>query len=172
VYGVCTGVYSTLLPLLLECTRTHLLPTYPTFTLLHSGVLVRKEDSERKEHFQKLIAGLTSFSTELRKTSGATFLAEHQLSNVDLALVAYRFYVFETYRGPDFAIPLTKELEPYHEWYDYVMNLESVKKTLPGKERYLEHIKKYADGSARSKVANAVRRGVTAHEIDDEKDDY
>jgi glutathione S-transferase len=52
------------------------------------------------------------------------------------------------------------------------MNLESVKKTLPGKERYLEHIKKYADGSARSKVANAVRRGVTAHEIDDEKDDY
>jgi glutathione S-transferase len=142
--------------------------------LNYSGVLVRKEDSERKEHFQKLIAGLTSFSTELRKTSGATFLAEHQLSNVDLALVpwAYRFYVFETYRGPDFAIPLTKELEPYHEWYDYVMNLESVKKTLPGKERYLEHIKKYADGSARSKVANAVRRGVTAHEIDDEKDDY
>jgi glutathione S-transferase len=140
----------------------------------YSGVLVRKEDSERMEHFQKLIAGLTSFSNELKKTSGATFLEDHQLSNVDLALVpwAYRFYVFETYRGPDFVIPQIKELEPYHEWYDYVMNLESVKKTLPGKERYLEHIKKYADGSARSKVANAVRRGVTAHELDDEKDDY
>jgi glutathione S-transferase len=31
---------------------------------------------------------------------------------------------------------------------------------------------KYADGSARSKVANAVRRGVAAHELDDEKDEY
>jgi glutathione S-transferase len=40
------------------------------------------------------------------------------------------------------------------------MSLESVQRTLPDKERYLEHIGKYADGSARSKVANAVRRGV------------
>ena len=30
----------------------------------------------------------------------------------------------------------------------------------------------YADSSARSKVANAVRRGVAAHELDDEKDEY
>jgi hypothetical protein len=40
------------------------------------------------------------------------------------------------------------------------MSLEGVQRTLPDKERYLEHIGKYADGSARSKVANAVRRGV------------
>ena len=140
----------------------------------YSGVLVRKEDSEQREHFAKLIAGLTAFGKEIQKTTGPTFLADHQLSNVDLALVpwAYRFYIFETYRGPDFVIPQTKELEPYHEWYDHVMNLDSVKRTLPDKDRYLEHIKKYADGSARSKVANAVRRGVTAHEIDDDKDDY
>jgi glutathione S-transferase len=52
------------------------------------------------------------------------------------------------------------------------MNLESVQRTLPDKDRYLEHIKKYADGSARSKVANAVRRGVAAHEFDDDKDEY
>ena len=29
-------------------------------------------------------------------------------------------------------------------------------------QRYLDHIQKYADGSARSKVGNAVRRGVCA----------
>jgi len=58
------------------------------------------------------------------------------------------------------------------EWFEHVMNLESVKRTLPDKDRYLEHIMKYADGSARSKVANAVRRGVAAHDFDDEKDDY
>jgi glutathione S-transferase len=92
---------------------------------------------------------------------------------VDLTLLpwAYRFYVFEHYRGPDFKIPFTSKLEKYHEWYGHVMSLDSVKRTLPDKDKYLEHIKKYADGSARSKVANAVRRGVAAHEFDDEKDE-
>lgn len=101
-------------------------------------------------------------------------MPDAQLSNVDLTLIpwAYRYYVFESYRGPDFAIPHTKELEPYHEWYDHVMNLPSVQVTLPDKNRYLDHIGKYADGSARSKVANAVRRGAAAHELDDEKDEY
>jgi ABC-type glycerol-3-phosphate transport system permease component len=55
---------------------------------------------------------------------------------------------------------------------NYVFNLSCVKRTLPDKERYLQHIAKYADSSARSKVANAVRRGAAAHEIDDEKDTY
>jgi glutathione S-transferase len=138
------------------------------------GVLVRQEDSERREHFQSLIKGLEHFSEQLKTSSGPTFLPDGQLSTVDMTLIpwAYRYYVFENYRGPDFVIPETKALEPYHEWYDHVMNLDSVKRTFPGKERYLEHIKKYADGSARSKVGNAVRRGVAAHEYDDEKDEY
>ena len=110
----------------------------------------------------------------LKKTPGPTFLPNGQLSNVDLALLpwAYRYYVFEHYRGPDYKIPETSALEAYHEWFDHVINLDSVKRTLPDKDRYLEHIMKYADGSARSKVANAVRRGVAAHDFDDEKDDY
>jgi glutathione S-transferase len=138
------------------------------------GVLVRQDETERREHFQKLVQGLQDFSRELRKTPGPTFLAQGQLSSVDVALIpwAYRYYVFEHYRGPEFVIPRTEALQPYHEWYDYVMQLESVRRTLPDKDRYLEHIQKYADGSARSKVANAVRRGVAAHEFDDKLDNY
>ena len=139
------------------------------------GVLVRKEDSERKDHFSNLIKGLKSFSKELEKTSGPLFLADGQLSSVDLSLLpwAFRFYVFEHYRGPEFAIPSSDpELEPYHRWLDHVLSLDSVQRTLPDKDRYLEHIGKYADSSARSKVANAVRRGVAAHELDDDKDEY
>jgi glutathione S-transferase len=140
------------------------------------GVLVRKEEQERKDHFDHLIKGLTVFSKELSKTNGPTFLANGQLSNVDIALIpwAYRYYVFEHYRGPDYIIDTDRypELKPYQEWYDYVMQLYSVKRTLPDKSRYLEHIGKYADSSARSKVANAVRRGVAAHELDDDKDEY
>mmetsp|Transcript_14513 Transcript_14513/g.40012 ORF Transcript_14513/g.40012 Transcript_14513/m.40012 type:complete len:288 (-) Transcript_14513:1254-2117(-) len=136
------------------------------------GVLVRKDPQERMDHFQELVQGLERFATEIDAKDSSTFLPNNQLSNVDLALIpwAYRFYVFEEYRG--YTIPQTKELEGYHRWYDHVMNLDSVKRTLPDKDRYLDHIRKYADGSARSKVANAVRRGVAAHELDDEKDDY
>ena len=119
---------------------------------------------------------MTVFSKELSKTNWPTFLANGQLSNVDIALIpwAYRYYVFEHYRGPDYIIDTDRypELKPYQEWYDYVMQLDSVKLTLPDKSRYLEHIGKYADSSARSKVANAVRRGVAAHELDDDKDEY
>jgi glutathione S-transferase len=82
-----------------------------------------------------------------------------------------RYYIFEHYRG--YTIPVDDpELHAYREWYDWVFSLDSVKRTLPDKDRYLVHIGKYADSSARSKVANAVRRGVAAHEIDDDKDTY
>jgi len=141
---------------------------------LSSGVLVRREEHERREHFEKLIAGLTNFSKELEKTAGPVFLNHGQLSNVDLALLpwAFRYYVLEHYRGPEYAIPETSELQAYHEWLDHVLSLDSVQRTLPDKKRYLDHILKYADGSARSKVANAVRRGVAAHELDDKLDEY
>ena len=137
-------------------------------------MLVRKLDEERWEHFQSLLKGLANFSKELEKTTGPTFLADGQLSNVDLALIpwAYRYYVLEHYRGEKYSIPQTEAFAAYHDWYDHVMRLDAVARTLPDKDRYLEHIYKYADGSARSKVANAVRRGVSAHELDDEKDDY
>lgn len=140
------------------------------------GVLVRKDEAERKEHFDILIKGLSAFSDELVKTDGPTFLAGGQLSNVDLALLpwAFRFYVFEHYRGDDYVISADRypQLQPYLEWLDYVLSLDCVKRTLPDKEDYLIHIGKYADSSARSKVANAVRRGVAAHELDDDKDEY
>jgi glutathione S-transferase len=139
------------------------------------GVLVRTDAAERRAHFEQLLNGLVAFARELSSTPGPTFLPHGQLSSVDVALVpwAFRYYVLEHYRGPEYAIPRDRaELQPYFAWYDHVMQLESVQRTLPDKERYLDHIRKYADGSARSKVANAVRRGVAAHELDDAKDEY
>jgi len=139
------------------------------------GVLVRKTKEEQMEHFQKLLSGLRSFSSELEKTSGPLFVKDAQLSNVDLSILpwAFRYYVFEHYRGKDYVIPRNDpSLEAYFKWYDHVIELECVKRTLPDKDRYLTHIGKYADSSARSKVANAVRRGVAAHDLDDKLDEY
>ena len=128
------------------------------------------------ENFKKLVSGLKAFSREIEKNGdGTTFLGGGRLSNTDISLIpwAFRYYIFEHYRGEEYAIPYDEpELHAYKVWFDNVFSLESVKRTLPDKDRYLEHIGKYADGSARSKVANAVRRGVAAHEFDDEKDEY
>ena len=138
------------------------------------GVLVRTDEKEQLENFDKLVLGLKAFSREIeRNGDGRGFLGDGRLSSVDVSVMpwAYRYYIFEHYRG--FTIPLDDpELHAYEEWYDYVVNIDSVKRTLPDRDRYLEHIGKYADASARSKVANAVRRGVAAHEIEDLKDTY
>lgn len=139
------------------------------------GVLVRKDEGERKENFDKLVSGLKSFSKQLDKNGDARgFLGDGRLCNTDISLMpwAFRYYIFEHYRGYTIPIDDDPELAAYKVWYDYVFSLDSVKRTLPDKDRYLEHIGKYADSSARSKVANAVRRGAAAHEIEDEKDTY
>ena len=138
------------------------------------GVLVKTDEEGQKESFDQLVSGLKAFSRELEKNGDARgFLGGGRLTNTDFSLApwAYRYYIFENYRG--YGIPKDDdELAAYHVWHDHIFSVESVKRTLPDKERYLEHIGKYADSSARSKVANAVRRGVSAHEIDDEKDTY
>jgi glutathione S-transferase len=79
---------------------------------------------------------------------------------------AYRLYVLEHYRGADFRVPQEGAgglWEKYTEWLETACALDCVAHTLPNKERYLAHVAKYAEGKARSKVGNAVRRGVAAH---------
>lgn len=136
------------------------------------GVLVPRDDEQRKAHFESLLQGIRDFAKEVSTTPGPLFLANGQLSNVDVALFpwAFRYYVLEHYRGPEFAIPKTPDYQPFHEWYQAMLDTASVQRTLPDRDKYLEHIANYANGTARSKVANAVRRGAAAHELDDRKD--
>ncbi|KAL3806864.1 hypothetical protein ACHAXA_004575 [Cyclostephanos tholiformis] len=139
------------------------------------GVLVRIDEGERRTNFDKLVAGLKAFSREIERNGGdgRGFLGGGRLSSADVSLMpwAYRYYIFEHYRG--YSIPMDDpELHVYREWHDWAFSLDCVRRTLPDRDRYLEHIGKYADSSARSKVANAVRRGVAAHEIEDDKDTY
>ena len=103
---------------------------------------------------------LHEFQSDLK---GPFFCGDH-LSHVDVALLpwAQRFYILEHYRG--FVIP--PEMTKYHSWLQACRDLPSVSGTTPDVDEYLAHIGRYADASARSKVANAVRSGRTAHEID------
>ena len=129
-------------------------------------MLVRTDPGERLAAFEELKGDLAQFAADRQ----GVFYMGNSIGAVDLALLpwAARFYVLEHYRG--FAIPDEGPLRGYHEWLRAALAVDYVEGTLPCRERYLEHIGRYADASARSKVANAVRSGRTADAYDDRLD--
>jgi len=134
-------------------------------------VLVRTDEAERREGFKKLLQGLRNFIGEVR----GDYWGGDSLGLVDCVLLpyAYRLYVLEHYRGPEYAVPSAGEdglWEKYRAWLHRALSIDSVARTLPNKTRYLAHVAKYAENRARSKVGNAVRRGVEAHDYDDKID--
>jgi len=136
-------------------------------------VLVRTGEEDRRAGFAALLDGLRGFSGDLRDepATGAFWGGRSSLGLVDCVLLpyAYRLYVLEHYRGTEFALPTEGEgglWQKYQRWLQHATATASVARTLPDKARYLRHVAKYAEGKARSKVGNAVRRGVSAHEYD------
>ena len=131
-------------------------------------ILVRKEDDVRRKAWAKLVQGLHRFGKE-KKAGGPCFAGTQTLGLVDVALIphAARFYVLSHYRGKDFALdPKDAALSPFFTWNRHVMSLPAVKATLADKDRLLQSYKRYADGSAASKIADAVRSGKSADQHD------
>lgn len=132
--------------------------------------LVREEPEERKAAFAQILDGLQTFTKARR---GLFWNGDDGIGLVDCVLLpyAFRLYVLEHYRGPEFAVPREGGEDgvwgEYNRWLSACLSRPSVAKTLPDKERYLRHVAKYAENKARSKVGNAVRRGKAAHEYDD-----
>lgn len=135
------------------------------------AVLVRTDLEERAAAFDKLVAGLRVFASELENEG--FWGGRGTLGFVDVALFPYawRLYVLEHFRG--FNVPRSGEMglwENYHSWLLRVSALDYVHSTLPDKNKYLKHVAKYANDQARSKVGNATRRGVSALDYDDDID--
>ena len=127
------------------------------------SILVKRDDESRHRAFSGLLESLREFGSQLK---GPLFYGD-QLSLVDIVLLphAWRYYVLAHYRGPDFAVPTDDpSLAPFHRWLEFMTALPAVQETLPDKQRYIKHVRKYADATARSQVANAVREGRAAHE--------
>ena len=131
--------------------------------------LVRPDPDERSAAFAKILGGLADFTAGLK--GGPFWGGSQTLTSVDCALFPYawRLYVLGHYRG--FHVPGEGDgWVDYQDWLKGVGETDYVRETLPDKGRYLEHVEKYASGRARSKVGNAVRRGVSANDYDDEID--
>jgi len=168
------------------------------FKRLLDGLRAFAAQGLANQNHKTIVDSSSGTEAEPQHQPGSFWSGGSSLGLVDCVLLpyAYRLYVLEHYRGPAFAVPkpsaessqsphpdassnvdnqAAAEKEDalwawYHNWLAQCLALPNVQRTLPDKARYLEHVKKYAEGKARSKVGNAVRRGADAHAYDDKLD--
>lgn len=121
-------------------------------------LLLQKSEVERSEARAAILEGVATLAAEMDPEG--PFFSSESLGLVDIMLVpfAFRFKtVLSHYRG--FTIPDGGRFTRYHSWYTAVSEVESVRKTLPDVQRLLESYGRYADGTATSRVAAAIKEG-------------
>lgn len=128
------------------------------------GVLQADNLEKREEAKGRLFEGLEKFAKQLAPSSSGPYFFGEKFTIVDVALAPW------TLRIPT-ALKTFKNIEiptsggdndvwtRFNEWSEAVSSRESVRKTTSDAERYLELYSKYADNTAQSEVAKAVREG-------------
>uniref|UniRef100_A0A7S4J9A9 Glutathione transferase n=1 Tax=Odontella aurita TaxID=265563 RepID=A0A7S4J9A9_9STRA len=133
------------------CTKKIVSPFY--------RLLMKKGKDERLKAADEILAGLRSFGDECR---GPYFLGE-TFSFVDIALAPWfvggRVRVLEHYRN--FSIPKTAEYAKFYQWAEAVGKRRSFSATVCDEEKLIWSYKRYAEGTAKSQVGDAVRSGTT-----------
>eukprot|EP00928_Gymnodinium_smaydae_P065075 TRINITY_DN48272_c0_g1_i1.p1 TRINITY_DN48272_c0_g1~~TRINITY_DN48272_c0_g1_i1.p1 ORF type:complete len:276 (-),score=36.13 TRINITY_DN48272_c0_g1_i1:92-919(-) len=121
-------------------------------------------DAERRDRaFKQLIAALQRFSVDCR---GPLFSGETLgLVDVVLAPFASLLFILEHYLGDAFRVPQNDpKLKGFWEWYDAVMAIPSVSATMLSRERAIAVYQRYAEGTAKTKVAEAVKSGGSSYD--------
>lgn len=129
-----------------------IIPPYYRFLLKQSSEI----QNEAREQF---LAAILEFAKAMDEPG--PFFQGTELGYVDIMFApwACRMYILEHYRG--FEIPQTDEFRRYHAWAEAVKNHPSVKAVVQDKDRVLANAKPYAEGNAKSELADAVRKGTT-----------
>lgn len=129
-----------------------LIPPYYKFLMKQS----REEQNEYREIF---LENILEFSQAMDQSG--PFFQGKELGYVDIMFApwASRMYILEHYRG--FKIPQTEEYSRYNVWAEAVINHPSVKAVQANKDKVLANARPYAEGNAKSELADAVRKGST-----------
>ena len=120
--------------------------------------MLLKHDSEREQAKSDLTGAVKSLMSAM-KDSGPYFLGD-QYSMVDIMMFPHCLrieQILKHYRN--FSIPNTEEFQRYHRWYQAMIEREAIKKTIQEPARMQEKYQRYADDTADTMVANAIRQG-------------
>ena len=120
-------------------------------------LLLRPLEDERNLAKMEFLANLLEFTKAMDPTG--PFFQGKEFGYVDIMFAPWsiRMYILEHYRGVE--VPQSEEFHRYHVWADAVTKHPSVKAVEQDKNRILENMKPYADGNAKSELADAVRKG-------------
>ena len=121
-------------------------------------ILMKRDEEARETAKKDLVAALRELFQDYDGASGVMFGGD-ALGLVDIMLLpfAYRFgRVLPHYRN--FMLP-KEGLEGYYQWYAAASKCDSVQKTMPDDAKLIESYRRYAEDTADSKVAEAVRKG-------------
>lgn len=124
---------------------------------LYYALLMKQNQEEHQEIKTQLANNLQEFTKAMHATG--PFFQGEKLGYVDVMLAPYaaRLYILKHYRG--FELPQSSEFERFYSWWEAVKNVPAVKTTLQDEDKLLATYQRYADGSARSQVADAIRKG-------------
>ncbi len=119
-------------------------------------ILMKQDPAEQEEAKEKMLKSLKALNDAI--TVGPFFMGS-DFSIVDIMLAPFveRFAGLKFYRG--FQVPETAEYERFNTWWKTVQERPSFQPARLTDEFIIETYKKYADGTAQSKVADATRTG-------------
>lgn len=119
-------------------------------------LLVKKLPDEREKAAKHMLDSIAEFSAQIE---GPFFLGETP-SFVDISLAPWmvgRRSVLKRFRN--FTIPDTPAYAKFNRWQQAVSEWDSFKATVVDEEKLIKSYQRYADATAKSKVADAVRNG-------------
>ncbi|BFZ05227.1 hypothetical protein BsWGS_08266 [Bradybaena similaris] len=120
-------------------------------------ILQKESEEERAEAKAELLKNIETL-TEAMSPKEPYFFGE-SFGIVDIVLVSYasRLFVLKHYR--DFEVPHNEKFARFHRWLEAAQDRPSFKATMPEHHRILASYEKYADNTAQSELAVAIRKG-------------
>ncbi|KAK3101183.1 hypothetical protein FSP39_001597 [Pinctada imbricata] len=120
-------------------------------------ILQRQDKTQQNEAKETMLKHLKDLCQLMSKEG--PFMLGKTMGYPDIMLVPFtlRFYVLKHYR--DFVIPETTEFDRLREWMTACHAKDSVKKTVAETGRLLDKYQRYADNTAKTEVADAIRGG-------------
>jgi len=152
-------------------------PLYP--------VLMKQTQSERMQAWENMVEGISAFCKHLEETDDkdagtsisfykssrcASAATGEEPSLVDFCVFPFvhRLYIVEHYKGLTLPDRTAQERQVKHKielWRKRMEERPSVRPTLASPEDLIPIYRRYADGTAKSKVGDSVRQGKQAHDV-------
>lgn len=140
-------------------------------------VLLLQDPSESKKAWEDMTGAISDFSKHLTyRSNEINFYDQNDDASAqapglcDLCVFPFihRLYIIEHFKGyhlPDESMEQQEVKRKILDWQNKMESHASVYSTLASRERLIPIYERYADGTAKSKVADSVREGKHAHDV-------